>query len=608
MQKQHGWGLLSVAATFGLVCGLGEATGYLVFQRFRILDWDVARMHVEKEIMYISPLVDLGLFLVAGASLLVLGKILRRKNFRFSICVLSFFLLFDWIGLTGRVQSLGSLILALGLGIAIARWTKGRESAVLDAARRLAPQLALMTVILFAGIEGEKAFAEFLAARQLPAAAPGTPNVLLIVMDTVRADHTSVYGYVRPTTPNLERIASGGVLFEQAFSTSSWTLPAHASLLTGHEAHEHGGEIILYDGRFPTLEEEFRRRGCRTGAFSANEFFFSRQNGFGTGFMRFDDIFGSYADRFARTFYGRVVAEKLAARFGYKNILGRKSAADVNRELLRWIDEAPDRPFFAMINYFDAHDPYRPAQPFRSQFSKLPDPGGLLNELASRITLADPRLVQGEMDAYDGGVAYMDGQIGRLFTALSERGLLKNTCIVIISDHGEFFGEHGLFLHHNALYRMSIQVPLIFYWEGHLPAAVRVSEPPVSLTDVAATLTGIIPAAGAMRFPGQSLAPLWSGNASPNGYAHPLSRVIAAKWSDHFSLVLGAGKPESTSVEVSLITSQWHYIFSQTRGEELYDRDRDPGETHNLASTPQGQLESHLLLQEARDRGALLNP
>lgn len=603
-QELNGPGLLILASAFGLLCGFGEAIAYLLFQHLRILDWDVARMHVQKEILYISPLVDLGLFAVAGVALLALGKLVRKLSPRFSVGVLTFFIFLDWIGLTGRIRSFGAFFLALGLGVAIARWTAGKESAMLQASRRLAPLLAGLAVLLFAGIEGGKAFAEFQATRRLPPAAPGSPNVLLIVLDTVRADHMSVYGYVRPTTPNLERIARGGVLFEQAFSTSSWTLPAHASLLTGHEAHEHGAEIMRYDGRFPTLAEEFQRRGFRTGAFSANEFFFTQYNGFGAGFLRFDDIFGSLADRFARTYYGRVVAEKLAPRLGYKNILGRITAAEVNRQLLAWVDRDPGRPFFAVINYFDAHDPYRPPQPYRSQFSKLPDPGGLLNELASHMSLKDPSLVQGEMDAYDGGVAYMDDQVGRLLEALAARSLLKNTCIVILSDHGEFFGEHGLYLHRNALYPMSIQVPLIFYWEGHLPAGVRVAEPPVSLTDVAATLMGMIPAARAVNFPGQSLVPLWSGKASSGDYAHPLSRVVDARWSDHFSLILRAGKPESTYLELSLVTPQWHYIFSQIRGVELYDRGQDPGETRNLAFTPQGKLETRLLLQEARDRGA----
>ena len=606
LSELRGWNLFAVAAAFALVCGLVEGCLYLLLQSLSDIDWaHGGPMHVEKEILYISPLVDLGLFWLAALGLTCARIFPIARRAQFSYGALAFLVFLDWIGLGHWLRWYSLVILAAGLAVAFSRLAAKHHPVWLTTLRRSLPALLGLTLSLLLATEGLNAYREFRAGRSLPPVASGSPNVLLVVLDTVRADHVSAYGYSRATTPNLEQIARHGVLFEQAFSTSSWTLPAHASLLTGHEAHEHGAEIARYDGRFPTIEGEFLRRGYRTGAFSANQFFFTRRNGFGVGFLHFQDIFGSNLDRFARTYYGRVLCERVVPRLGYKNIVGRKSAAEVNQELLGWVDQDRKRPFFAVLNYFDAHDPYRPPQPFRGRFSKLPDPGGILNELASRSTLKDPRQVQGEMDAYDGAIAYMDDQLGSLFHALDERGLLQNTCILVLSDHGEYFGEHGLYAHPSGLYRMAIQVPLIFYWKGHLPEGLRLPGPPVSLRDVAATLMELIPARNAFVFPGQSLAPLWSGKAPSGGYDHPLLRRIRAVWYNPLTDFLHPDKPDSTYVSIALITPQWHFIYSQFGGLALYDWNHDPAETNNLAWTPQGRVEVRTLFEEARQRGAV---
>jgi arylsulfatase A-like enzyme len=513
--------------------------------------------------------------------------------------VLFFLALFDLLAFSGRLRLSGSFILGLGLAVTFLRWVPRREASLFRVARGALPALLGITLLLFLGIEGASAYAERRATRSLPAAAPGSPNVLLIVLDTVRSDHTSLYGYSRHTTPNLERIAREGVTFEQAFSTSCWTLPAHATLLTGHEAHEHGAEYSSYDGRFPTLAHEFLHRGYQTAAFSANTIWFSRRRGLGGGFLHFEDVFGSSADKFARTLYGRMVNEYLLPRLHYNDTLGRKRAADVSADLLRWLDHRRTRPFFAVLNYYDAHDPYRPPQPFRSMFSKLPDPGGLIFELAGRLRLADASKLQGEIDAYDGAIAYMDDQIGHLFAQLDARGLLENTCVVILSDHGEFLGEHGLYVHRNALYRMGIQVPLIFHWKGHIPAGVRVAEPAVSLTEVAATLMELLPARSSIAFPGPSLAPLWRGAGSPADYPHPLARLA------QFSFALLNGIPSYAGASLSVVSPEWHYMLHEATGDELYNWRQDSGEQTNLRSTAQGQPLAREFHKEAERRGAL---
>ncbi len=231
--------------------------------------------------------------------------------------------------------------------------------------------------------------------RHLPAAAPDAPNVLVIVVDTLRADHVSSYGYARPTTPNLDRMAQQGVRFDNAISPCSWSLPSHVSLLTGLYQFEHGVGSVQPEpwlgwgnkgmGGFPTLGEALERRGYRTGAFSANRTYFSRDLGFGRGFVHFEDYFQSASDAFVRTLYGREFAriylkrsdhslvKRTLRRLGFTSLLDqdaegsgsyggafgvRKRADVVNQEVMEWIDRDRQRPFFAFLNYFDVHDPY----------------------------------------------------------------------------------------------------------------------------------------------------------------------------------------------------------------------------------------------------------
>ena len=159
-------------------------------------------------------------------------------------------------------------------------------------------------------------------SSKLPAAAGDAPNVLVIVVDTLRADHLSSYGYARPTTPNIDRIATEGVLFENAVATSSWTFPSHASLLTGRYQYEHGmdkirempavgGNAFSANG-LPTLGEVLMQKGYRTGAFSANRTYFTHDLGFGRGFIHFEDYFHSPSDMFVRTLVRQGVCASLS--------------------------------------------------------------------------------------------------------------------------------------------------------------------------------------------------------------------------------------------------------------------------------------------------------
>ena len=270
-------------------------------------------MHVSKEIFWISPVVDAIFFLaVALICALVMGFVVRfaprLSMVKVTVFLLSFLSVYDWLTLTNRLFHRACLLLALGAGVAFARWCGSREAAFLQFCRRVAPWMGALWVLTFAGIQGGQWLHEQRAIARLPQSVPGSPNVLVIIVDTLRADHVSSYGYARPTTPHLDRIAQQGVMFENAVSTSSWSLPSHVSLVTGRYLFEHGVGNVQPEpwtgwgneglGGFATLGEALQQKGYRTGAFSANRTYFSRNLGFGRSFIHFEDYFHSSADMF----------------------------------------------------------------------------------------------------------------------------------------------------------------------------------------------------------------------------------------------------------------------------------------------------------------------
>lgn len=589
--------LLQFALWAGLLCGLVEGAGLLALQRLGWLNWNMAQVAVSAEIVWISALFDLLLFFVVG---LLCAAIVRwlPQLWLVAIGLLSFLLLFDWLALSGRIRHSGALMLGLGLAVVFVRWYAAHAEAAHRFWRRSLPWLAGLALLSAVGIEGSKWLAERRALATLPAASANTPNVLVIIVDTLRADHLSSYGYARATSPRIDAVASEGVLFETAIATSSWTLPSHVSLVTGRYPYENRRPGQPIDPAFPTVAEAFRERGYRTGAFSANTFFFSSRIGFGRGFIRFEDFFHSWADRAARTLYGRKVSQYILQRLGYEDIPGRKLATDVTDATLDWIG-SDERPFLAYLNYFDVHDPYLPPQPWRSKFSERSEPGGVLNSFLLRYyPEMTAEQLQDEIAAYDGAIAYVDHEIGRLLEGLDRSGLAGNTIVVITSDHGEMLGEHELYLHRNCLYREAIHVPLIVRWPGQIPAGLRITRP-VSIASLPATLLDLV--GGASPFPGPSLAPLWRTSGVE-------SRPFTAEWPDplaeldKFPFEPVKREPAYHGAMKSLVSEQWHYIEHEKFGRELFDWHNDPAQSHNLAGTAEGQPAAESFAEQLKRR------
>lgn len=607
--------IIRFAIFFAVITGFVEAAGLLWFQRINWANWGEIE-HVSAPIFWISPVVDLALFLLIAFAIALAARFVPRMSaLRVAVFVFSGLMFYDWLTVPGRFLHRSTLILALGLATVAFRIFRKSEATVTRVLSS-APIWCLVAVgVAWAGISSAHWAAERSATQKLPAAQTSATNVVVIVVDTLRADHLSAYGYARNTSPNIDRIAKQGVLFENAISASSWTLPSHASLLTGRYTYEHGATDVKQGGtalneHYPSLAEVFANHGYRTGAFSANYLYFSRDLGFGRGFVHFEDYFHSSLDDFSRTLYGREIdrlvlsrelVRRLIIHLGFPSIdelqhksqgnwMVRKRASEVNREALAWIDRDRTRPFFVFMNYFDVHRPYGLPAGYSGRFSHLSSHGAYVNESA-HLTASVP---QEKIDLCDDGVAYTDDQIKNLFDELKQRGLEQRTLVVITSDHGDLLGEHGLYSHRNTLYMPLIHVPFIFWKPGAIPEGVRVS-PPVSNVSLAATLTDFLDMPEAAEFPGPSVRKLWTAANSLPDWPHPLSEL--SRFKDE-----SPAYPSHFGAMTSLVTPQYHYVFHQTQGTDLYDWIRDPGENSDLSDLPSGKPIADALATEVRNR------
>jgi arylsulfatase A-like enzyme len=392
-------------------------------------------------------------------------------------------------------------------------------------------------------------------------------------VDTLRADHLSAYGYFRDTSPNIQRLGKDGVLFDNAYAASSWSLPSHASLLTGQYPHEHGAETSALNDRVPTLPELLRDQNYRTGGFSANTLWFSRRVRLDRGFVHFEDYFSSVEEAVSHTFYGHLIAY-LVRLAGFQRWMPQKRAEDVNRAVLDWIDKEPGKAFFAFLNYFDVHDPYLPLRGQEGIFAR----GGSRKNF-NRILNRDPVLylgpVEDQIDRYDDEIRYVDAQVGDLISKLALRGLAQNTIVIITSDHGEFYGEHGLHFHGNAIYRPVARVPLIISG-NNIPHGIRVATP-VSNVSIAPTILDMLGLKPSRSLHLPSLIRVIQGNQPESSWPLPLvelARLPIAQSSD----------PSFWGRSQAVVDSNWFFVQHERFGSELYNWHDDPQTVSPLAT------------------------
>jgi len=573
-------GLLSLAVAAGLAGGLIEGMVHIGLHFLEIDDnsW--------YPIIWISAVFNGAL---VGSLGLIFSLLLKLTGRRDRVRQAAVFLLLlaaciPWLALLLKnwMGPVPGALLIIGI-VSIYAYLCNREPDItFQFARRMVWPLAGLTLTAFLLIEGGSWIFERARTAMLPVAQDSAPNVLMIVIDTLRADHLSVYGYGRKTSPAIDRLAAGGVQFMSAYSSSSYTLPTHVSMLTGLYPAEHGITWANTHKRIPaeTLPEALLEKGYRTGAFSGNTFYFTREHGFGRGFLHFEDFFHSAEDMAWRTAWGGLARRLIRPRLGLVNIPARKRPPDTNRAVLQWTRLDADRPFFVMVNYMDLHDPYMPPQPYRSMFSTQQEPGGLLTSKKYEQPVLSQHQLQGEMDAYDGAIAYVDHHLEQLLAKLRDLRTGRQLLVIVTSDHGEEFGEHGGYLHARHIYREAIHVPLIVWGPGRIPAGATVNQP-VSITALPATVMVLLGDQNP-RFPGPSLDRLWTADAIPDSWPQPLAELLQREHATPLD-------PIHHGSMRSLISGSWQYIEQQGLGRELFDMAADPDEHDNLASQPEYQ-------------------
>ena len=498
------------------------------------------------------------------------------------------------------------LILAMAVSLAFAALVYFLARAIRRRAARLFRGLFALAAVLavaFAAL----AFVLFVRSPLLdpggyhapplpPTAAPGSgPNILWVVLDTVRADRLGPYGCPAPTTPFLDEFASQCLVFDRAVADGMWTLPSHASMFTGLPVRQHGvgGPTRRLDDSFPTLAETLRNSGYRTALFSNNPLV-----GPGTGLSR-----GFATARVVWNFHrrSRFSLEFLCERWGITPPLPWLDldcgAALTNHLIARWLGQQSGSPLLLFVNYMEAHLPYRSPQACRRQFL----PGDQLHrsydlrysvygDLEDWLTFGAnvdgyDALLPGDREVikrqYDAAVRYLDGRVRELVTMFAQRGLLDHTLIVITSDHGEYLDTHGMWSHHFLLYDDLTRVPLLIRPPGP-PRPGRIAAP-VQLSDLYPTL--LHAAVGTQP-----------GDLNPHArdlLAHPepgsAERIVVT---EHFGAarplaqrLLAKSDPDlrrRASPQLAAVTTRYKYVRSADGTRELYDLANDPGEQRNV--------------------------
>lgn len=418
------------------------------------------------------------------------------------------------------------------------------------------------------------------------------PNLVVIVFDALRPDHTGAYGYGRPTTPNLDRLAEEAVVFEDVTAPAAFTLPSMATLFTGKDPVAHGVRRHLdpngiqdrLDERFYTLAERLKDRGYRTGAMVSNSLFLLKF-GFDNGFDHFDAG-------------------------------ARRNAGPTIDAALNWLHDQPeDQPFFLWIHFIDPHWPYNAPPEFNRPFNH-PDNGEYARTLEAfkRKRLRGDQIyfdnqlspdgVQKATAEYDNEIAYADEQTGRLLRYLKNRAWFDETLIAVASDHGESLGEHDLhFAHSFYLYQEIQQVVLVIKPPGSRQTH-RIAHP-VRLLDFMPTVWTLLDMPVDPTWEGADLTPLWTGKGPPQTF--PDLPVYAESEPRYRTEGGGYRYPFRKRAYLDGNAGKWRMMRSNGyklidipgEGRELYDLNRDPAESRNIVEEQPGVADqlSRLLKQ-----------
>jgi arylsulfatase A-like enzyme len=411
----------------------------------------------------------------------------------------------------------------------------------------------------------------------------GRPNLVLITIDTLRADRLSCYGYDRIATEGMDRLAAEGVLFEDAQVQSPWTLSSLASILTSTYPSVNGvltGLNRLDEARV-TLAEVLREKGYVTQAIVTNgwlETNFGLNQGF-EGYYHPDDYFATYRFR-------GLIGERIARRFLREKMemTNRHRAEHLSDRAVQWLRSHRDQNFFLWLHYIDPHDPYAPPPPYNKIWDadyqgRWRESTGVIFNLRIGQVLTAEEMTHIEA-LYDGEVAYCDAHVARVLAELDSLGLTANTLVVLTSDHGEEFWDHGGVMHGHTLYDECVRVPLLMRFPDRLPAGVRM-ENRVQLLDLTPTVCDLLNVHPPPEAQGRSFKPQLLGEPAAE---EPVFTEALLYFGEKKSVQAGPFKLVKT--------------FATDRY-ELYDAERDPQETANLAALRPALVDSLARVLEA---------
>jgi len=412
-------------------------------------------------------------------------------------------------------------------------------------------------------------------------------NLILITVDSLRADRLGFYGCEKNTSPNFDKMADKYVAFDQAIAPGPSTSPSMAAVLTSEYPLSYGGYYYLSERR-TSIAEVLAESGYSTFGLHSNPFLSERHN-FNKGFSIYEDIdvgdrgiallerkVQSRLDKSSQVYQVLRTIYRYVEDFRTIDLKPRSERAGIVIEKAMALIQSSSQNFFGWLHFMDTHRPYSPKREFmETTCSKIPK-ASEVRDLNNRLKRASPELVSEQevklaMDLYDAEINYFDYELGKFVKALTNMGVLDNTYLIITADHGEEFGEHGQFGHKSKLYDELLRVPLVIVGPG-MDKALRVMDT-VSLMDLAPTivdLLGVEVSEKTRKFRGQSLVALIEGKESRSeGVISEVSHEIA--------------KMDWSKTKIAIRTSNWKYIYSREQElRELYDLRRDPKEAQNV--------------------------
>jgi arylsulfatase A-like enzyme len=578
-------------AVIGIVLGrIGKKAFHLNYALAAMLTiaFSVNTLHWTKELVdspFLVLAIPIAIWLLAG---LVSDRENRARSFLASPWAITIILLAPvWLsrelmigsGLTARLAASGGVVMAVLL---LALLSRTRSFVAVLASWRL--QLGLTVAVYLASFFLLQVF----SAQSVLADSPveqraNRPNVVLISLDTTRADHLSLYGYSRRTTPKLEAFAAGATLYRYAYANGDMTLPSHASMFTGLYPTQHGAHAdhSLYNAisdQVPTLSELLRKAGYRNYAVVANFIFLDPRYGFARGFDTFFMPRPLPVVSNSATYLLRTGIYSLTIPWLWTDAMRRFFTADeIAAAGEKLLAGAGDKPFFLFLNFMEPHRPLAAPAHFRKMFPNY-DQG--FDELEIRSFEHDVyrelhTVTPGEMakmqSAYDGGIAYMDDAAGRLLERLKEQPWYDASLIIVTSDHGELFGEKHMIDHGNSVDHGITGIPMVIKFPYQKGGPVVQS--PVSQVDVFTTIAAIAGAAVPPKCAGVNLA---AGDPGEDRAIILESYPAGTYMNLHKKM---------NRMERAIVRGRWKMIRSNRGRRELYDMANDPKETKNLWNT-----------------------